>query len=115
MPAASPQRACSLLFGASLFAEIRQRHERRRWLPVARSKARWERVRDHVVADVPGPPARAPDSGRRTVAEDAVLEPNRLALLDADSDQRIGRRRTVLVRIMPICLDDYATMISRVI
>jgi hypothetical protein len=113
MPAASMPRACSWLFGVSLFAEIKQRHERMRWLPVARIKARWERVRDHVVADVPGPPARAPDFGGRTVAEDAVLEPNRLALLDADSDQLIDRCRTVLVGIMPVCLDDYATMTSR--
>jgi hypothetical protein len=63
MPAASMQRACSLLFGVSLFAEIKQRHERRRWLPVARGEARWEMVSHQIVADVSGPPAGACDFG----------------------------------------------------
>ncbi len=81
MFAASMPRACSWRFGASLFAEIRRRHKRRRWLPVARDESRWERVRHQIVADAPGPPAGALDFGHREVAEGAVLQPSRLTWL----------------------------------
>src|SRR5207302_8672552 len=86
MFAASTPRACSWRFGVSLFAEIKQRHERRRRPPVARHEARWERVPDQIVDDAPGPPAGSFDVGQPEIGEDAVLEPSRFAWLATDCD-----------------------------
>jgi hypothetical protein len=78
MLAALLLRVCSWRFVVSLFAEIKHRHERRRWRPVDRGETRWERVRHQIVADALGPPAGVLDFGHREIAEGAVLEPSRL-------------------------------------
>lgn len=63
-------------------------------------------MRPQIVADVSGPPAGVLDLGHLEVAEGAVLEPSRLAWLAADSDQLMGRYRT-LCRKHDCLLDDY--------
>jgi hypothetical protein len=64
----------------------------------ARAETLWASGRRWIVADAPGPPADALDIELTKCPEDDV----RMRREVAGSDQFIGRRRTVLVRLMPV-------------
>ena len=109
MLAALLLQVCSWRFGVSLFAEIKHRHELKRLLLDARAETRWARGCRWIVADAPGPPADALYIELTQFHEDEV----RMRREVAGSDQLIGRRRAVLVLLMPVYLVDYAITTSR--
>jgi hypothetical protein len=63
-----------------------------------RAETQWASGRHSIVVDAPGPPADALDIKLTQFPEDEL----RMRQEVAGSDQLIGRRRTVLVRLMPL-------------
>jgi len=105
MPAASMLRAYSWHSAENWFAGTKHRHELKRLLLDVRAETRWASGRRWIVADAPGSPADALDIELAQFPDDEA----RMHREVAGSAQLIGRRRTVLVRLMPVQLDGYAT------